>query len=113
MIDFFKKLPDATRYPIGIEWPILKKIPLVFVIGTALIISPAVMIHLKNTIVTAAQYQTIYLCLGIMFTFWFFVGVLAIGCVLIMLMKGPGYVADAYELPKEDKKLEPKSTNHP
>lgn len=44
---------------------------------------------------------------------WFFVGVLAIGCVLIMLMKGPGYVADAYELPKEDKKLEPKSTNHP
>jgi hypothetical protein len=106
MIDFFKKLPNSTRYPIGIEWPLLKKIPWIFIIGTLLILSPALTIYFKNTIITAAQYKTIYICLGAMFTYWFFVGVVAIGCVLIMIMKGPGYVADAYELPKEDKKLE-------
>lgn len=109
MIDFFKKLPDATQYPIGIEWPVLKKIPHIFIIGTLLISSPAVIIYFKNTVISAAQYKTIYICLGALFSYWFFVGVLVIGCVLIMLMKGPGYVADAYELPKEDKKLEGKT----
>jgi uncharacterized membrane protein len=109
MIDFFKKLPDATKYPVGIEWPILQKTPLIFVIGTLVIISPALMIYFKNVVISAAQYKTIYVCLGAMFTYWFFVGVLAIGCVLIMIMKGPAYVADAYELPKEDKRLEGKS----
>jgi hypothetical protein len=55
------------------------------------------------------SYRVIYVCIGLWFSFTFFVGVIAIGCVLIMLMKGPGYVADAYELPKEDRKLESKS----
>jgi len=106
MIDFFKKLPNSTQYPVGIEWPILRKIPLIFIVGTLLILSPAFIIYLNNTIITPAQYKTIYVCLGAMFTYWFFVGVLAIGCFLIMIMKGPGYVADAYELPEEDKRLE-------
>jgi uncharacterized membrane protein len=105
-MDFFKKLPESTRYPIGIEWPLLKKIPWIFLIGTLLITSPAVNIYLKSAEITAAQYKTVYICLGALFTYWFFVGVVAIACVLIMLMKGPGYVADAYELPKEDKRLE-------
>lgn len=105
-MDFFKKLPDEARYPIGIEWPLLKKIPWIFIIGTLLISAPAVVIYLKSTVISAAQYKTIYICLGALFTYWFFVGVVAIGCVLIMLMKGPGYVADAYELPEIDKSLE-------
>ena len=106
MMDFFKKLPNNAQYPVGIEWPILRKIPLIFVAGTALILSPAVMIYVQNTVITAAQYKIVYVCLGAMFTYWFFVGVLAIGCFLLMVMKGPGYVADAYELPKEDRRLE-------
>ena len=106
MLDFFKKLPNGIEYPVGIEWPIFKKIPLIFIIGTVLILSPAASIYINNSVITAAQYKTIYVCLGAMFSYWFFVGVLAIGCFLIMIMKGPGYVADAYELPKEDKRLE-------
>lgn len=109
MFDFFKKLPNTTQYPIGIEWPILKKIPILFVVGSLLIASPAVVIYFKNAVISATQYKTIYICLGAILTYWFFIGVLAIGCVLIMIMKGPGYVADAYELPKEDKSLERKS----
>jgi hypothetical protein len=84
----------------------LKRIPFIFGVGTLLIISPAMAIYFKNTVISAAQYKTIYVCLGALFSYWFFVGVLAIGCVLIMIMKGPGYVADAYELPVEDKRLE-------
>ncbi len=106
MIDFFKKLPNTTQYPIGIEWPILKRMPLILITGTLLILSPAIVIYFKHAVISAAQYKTIYICLGALFSYWFFVGVLAIGCVLMMLMKGPSYVADAYELPKEDKRLE-------
>ena len=105
-MEFFNKLSNSVRYPLGIEWPLLKKIPWIFAIGTLLILSPAVTIYIKNAVISAAQYKTIYICIGAMFTFWFFVGVVAIGCVLIILMKGPGYVADAYELPEEDKSLE-------
>lgn len=107
-MDFFKKLPNSARYPIGIEWPLLKKIPLIFLIGTVLIGLPAVNIYINSAEISADQYRVIYVCLGLWFSFTFFVGVIAIGCVLIMLMKGPGYVADAYELPKEDKNLEHK-----
>lgn len=105
-MDFFKKLPNSARYPIGIEWPLLKKIPLIFLIGTVLISLPAVNIYINSAEISADQYRVMYVCLGLWFSFTFFVGVIAIGCVLIMLMKGPGYVADAYELPKEDKSLE-------
>lgn len=105
-MDFFRKLPNSARYPIGIEWPLLKKIPLIFLVGTILISLPAMNIYISNAEISAEQYRVIYVCLGLWFSFTFFVGVIAIGCVLIMLMKGPGYVADAYELPKEDKNLE-------
>jgi hypothetical protein len=106
MIDFFKKLPNITQYPVGIEWVLFKKTPLIFIVGTLLILSPALIIYLQNTVITALQYKTIYVCLGTMFTFRFFLGVLSIGCFLIVIMKGPGYVADAYSLPTEDKRLE-------
>jgi formate-dependent nitrite reductase membrane component NrfD len=106
MIDFFKKLPQTTRYPVGIEWSIFKQMPLIFGVGTLFILSPVVVIYLQNTVISATQYKTIYVCLGALFSYWFFVGVLAIGCVIVMMMKGPGYVADAYELPTEDKRLE-------
>jgi hypothetical protein len=105
-MDLFNKLPNSIRYPLGIEWPLLKKLPLVFIIGTLLISVPAISIYIQNPEISAEQYRTIYICLGLLFTFWFFVGATAIGCVVVIIMKGPGYVADAYELPKEDKALE-------
>lgn len=105
-MDFFKKLPNSIRYPLGIEWPLLKKLPFVFLIGTLLISVPAISIYIQNPDISAEQYRTIYLSFGLLFTFWFFVGATAIGCVVVMIMKGPGYVADAYELPIEDQALE-------
>jgi len=51
------------------------------------------------------------MALGLIFSYWFFVGATAIGCVLVMIMKGPAYVADPYPLPKEDPELEKSSIN--
>ena len=39
---------------------------------------------------------------GLLFVHWTLVLTLAIGCVIVMLMKGPAYVADGYALVQRD-----------
>lgn len=40
---------------------------------------------------------------GMEWLLWTLVLTLAIGCAIVMLMKGPAYVADAYEMNDSDK----------
>lgn len=63
-------------------------------------------LYLSNALLNGEQLKTIYLCLGLLFSISFFVGAAAIGCVVVIIMKGPAYVADPYELPIENKNLE-------
>ncbi|MDP1766219.1 MAG: hypothetical protein Q8K83_04885 [Methylotenera sp.] len=63
-------------------------------------------LYLTNDSLNAEQLKIIYQCLGVLFSIWFFVGAAAIGCIVVIIMKGPAYVADPYELPKENKNLE-------
>ena len=42
--------------------------------------------------------QFFYVMLGLVMLHWTLVLTLAIGCVIVMLMKGPAYVADAYPM---------------
>jgi len=108
-MSYFNKLPGFIRTPSGFEWVLLKKLPLAFAIGTAIPGTAITFIYFNNPTLNPEQLKTIFQCLGIIFSIWFFVGAAAIGCVVVMIMKGPAYVADPYELPKENKKLE----NHP
>jgi len=105
-MNFFNKLPGFIKTPSGFEWVLFKKIPLIFIIGTAISSTPILYIYFSNSMISPAQQQIIYQCLGVLFSIWFFVGAAAIGCIVVMIMKGPAYVADPYELPKENKKLE-------
>lgn len=105
-MDYFKKLPGFIRSPSGFEWVLLKKLPVIFLLSTAMPAMPMLQIYLNSNVIDAEQLKTIYICLGAIFTLWFFVGAAAIGCIVVIIMKGPAYVADPYELPKENKKLE-------
>lgn len=105
-MNYFNKLPGFIKTPSGLEWMIFKKLPLIFGVGTALSAAPIAFIYFGNAILNPEQLKLIYLCLGLIFSVWFFAGAAAIGCIVVMLMKGPAYVADPYELPKENKKLE-------
>lgn len=105
-MNFFNKLPGYTNAPSGMEWVILKKLPGVFVISTLIPSAEMLYLYLVHSPISAEQQITIYLCLGLIFTFWFFIGVIAVGCIVVIIMKGPAYVADPYELPKENKNLE-------
>lgn len=103
----FNKLPGFIKTPSGFEWPLLKKIPLIFAISTAIPCAIMLTIYFSNESLSPEQQKIIFQCLGFLFSAWFFIGVIAIGCILIIIMKGPAYVADPYELPKENEDLEP------
>lgn len=105
-MNHLNKLTGFIRYPSGIEWGLFKKLPLILGIGTAVPIGIMSYICLSNSALNPSQQKIIYQCLGILFTYWFFVGTAAIGCVLVILMKGPAYVSDPYELPEENKLYE-------
>jgi len=103
---YFNKLPGFIRTPSGLEWVLFKKLPLIFSIGTAAPCAPMLIIYLGNESLSREQQQVIYQLLGVLFSVWFLVGAIAIGCIVVTIMKGPAYVADPYELPTENKSLE-------
>lgn len=105
-MNYFNKLPGFIKTPSGLEWVLLKKLPMIFGLSSAVPVIAILFIYFSNSSLNPEQLKTIYLCLGILFSIFFFVGAAAIGCFVVMLMKGPAYVADPYELPKENKKLE-------
>ena len=106
---YFNKLPGFAQSPSGVEWTLLKKIPLIFLISTSIPCAIILKLYFFNDALNAEQLKIIYQCLGLLFSLWFFIGTVAIGCVVVIIMKGPAYVADPYELPVENKSLE----NHP
>lgn len=106
MMKFFNKLPGFIKTPSGFEWVLFKKIPLIFSISTAIPCTIMLNLYFSNDTLNPEQQKIIYQCLGFLFSVWFFIGVIAIGCILVIIMKGPAYVADPYELPKENKQLE-------
>ena len=106
---YFNKLAGFTRSPSGLEWVLLKKIPHIFLITAFIPCAIILKLYLFNDVLNAEQLKIIYQCLGVLFSLWSFIGTLTIGCIVVILMKGPAYVADPYELPVENKALK----NHP
>ena len=54
-----------------------------------------------DTAADRAQWLLIYRLIGLLLH-WTLLFTLAIGCVIVMLMKGPAYVADPYPPPGRD-----------
>lgn len=101
-MNWLTKLPNTQRSASGLEWTLWRKLPLILAVGTLLPLLLALALHLASdpTDATHARWlQTMdYLVLGVLVCHWTGVLTTAIGCVVVMLMKGPGYVADAMEL---------------
>ena len=116
--NLFRKLPGSRREPPGLEWRIWKKLPMLLLAGTAIPLfayafaylfpAPGSMplekyLNLVGIIVTAC-----------IITAWTAVFTVAIGCFVVRVMKGPAYVADAYELIDADEpRAEAKSSDQP
>jgi hypothetical protein len=92
------------RAPAGFEWTLWQRLPAVMAWGSALPV--AVMTWLwfaAPSLPTPAQEHelliAVYRLLGLVGLHWMLVLAAAIGCAVVMVMKGPAYTADSCPLP--------------
>jgi hypothetical protein len=107
---WLNRLPGFERSAAGLEWALWKKLPLLLLLGTLL---PLVVAGLwwmaGEDVPTPAQERDFWLVMyrlaAVVALHWTLVTTVAIGCVIVMVMKGPAFVADPY--PPEGRDKEP------
>lgn len=104
---WLQRLPGTRREPAGREWWLWRRLPAVLAWGTALPLALGALLWataapLPGNATDAGLWLWLYRLAGLVLLHWTLVGTLALGCVIVMVMKGPGYVADAYPPPGRD-----------
>ncbi len=109
-MNWLNKLEGTRRSASGLEWRIWRKLPLIALVGTLLpallwvvcdgVLDPQDSAEQARWLLTAS-----YVAVGAVIFHWTMVLTLGIGCAIVMLMKGPGYVADAYPVSHSDQPL--------
>ena len=108
MIDWFNKLPGFQQTPAGQERQVLRRLPTILTLGSLLLCLPSLAIRLwwagapdyeVGTVITTVDIYAI----GVLILHWTVVLTVAIGAVIVMVMKGPAYVADAYPMEGMDR----------
>jgi hypothetical protein len=103
-MQLFRKIDDHCEPP-GMERVVLRKLPTYLAGGTMVPALVAVFGRISPPegapLVIAKQIGIIdYVALGAVFTVWTAALTVAIGCLVVIIMKGPTYAADSY--PMED-----------
>ena len=116
-MNWLNKLPGFTRSAPGLEWALWKKLPWITLAGTVL---PMALMGLAwlaapEPLTPASEReltQWLYIAMGVVLLHWTLVLTVAIGCVIVMLMKGPAFVADGLEVQQSDRpgSLPPENT---
>lgn len=107
-MSWLNKLPGYQRTPYGFELRLLRKLPQLTLAGTvgpalAALIGRFYFAHGSADDI-ARQVQTFdFVMMGVVVFFWVVLLTVAIGCIIVWLMKGPAYVADGYEVSHGDK----------
>ncbi len=110
LMSWLKKDPNSIRSPAGLEWRIWKKLPLIWLVGTVLplllagatwFFSPVQPDGARDPAIMRFEFVLI----GLVILHWTLVLTVAIGCAIVMLMKGPNYKADSYPMPDSDEPL--------
>ncbi len=98
-----KKNPDSVRAPAGLEWRLFRKLPCLTVIGFAVLGLAWIALKLwplEGDAVAIARktHNFEFALIGLAIFHLTMVLTVAIGCVIVMIMKGPQYTSDSYEL---------------
>ena len=106
-VNWLTRLNGTQREPSGLEWVIWRKLPLITLAGTLAIALLWLAVDTALQPQASAeqvrlQLMLTYVAIGAVVFHWTMVLTLAIGCAIVMVMKGPGYVADAYPLSHSD-----------
>ena len=97
----------GRRVPPGLEWRILRKLPQITLVGSLIPVALAVLVRIlppEPGIDAAKHIKSVDIfAIATAITFLTAVLTLAIGCIVVYIMKGPAYVADPYPLQHSDR----------
>lgn len=104
---YFNKLPGFKQTPPGQERTVLRRLPKIFILGSLLLGLPSLLSRLipwsdgEAEIASRIMTVDIY-TISLIILHWTIVFTVAIAAFIIMVMKGPAYVADPYPLEDAD-----------
>jgi hypothetical protein len=101
MSEWLRKLPGYQVYEPGLERKVLHQLPQFTVMGSLAIALPSLLARLLLS--PKAERIIDILVIGTEIFFLGMVLTLAIAALIVMLAKGPAYVADAYPLTESDR----------
>ncbi len=105
-MDFLKKHHER-KVPPGLEVEILRRLPRVTIIGSLLLAAMAVIVRVlppEPGVDAAKHIKTVDIfTIASSITFLTAVLTVAIGAVIVHIMKGPAYVADSYPVAHSDR----------
>jgi hypothetical protein len=112
MSAWLKRLPGFQRAAPGLEWQLWRRLPSIFIAGTLLPLAVAMLARAFSADSPVGEPNKAlqlfdYAMVGVVMLHWTLVLTLAIGCAIVMVMKGPAFVADAYPLPERDDESRP------
>jgi hypothetical protein len=115
-MNYFRLLKNPHRGVPGLEWKLFKKLPM-FLLGGAVIplliaLSGRVFPPDGPTADVAKHISTLDIfSIAVGLTAWFALMTVGVGCVVVIIMKGPAYVADGYSpddakyLPRDNEEI--------
>ena len=106
-MNWFKKVPNSVRAASGLEWKLWRKLPVIAVLGTLLPLVVLGLVHgFADDPANATTLRMLNLAdimvIGVLVFYWTMVLTVGIGCIVVMVMKGPGYAADSYPVSHSD-----------
>lgn len=98
-MNIFRRLHDGCEPP-GLERAILRRLPMAFLIGTLIPASLSLLVRILPPATSVDPDKAVLnvdiFSFAAVITFWVAILTVAIGCVVVVIMKGPAYVADPY-----------------
>jgi hypothetical protein len=101
-----RKLPGFRRSPSGLEWTVLRRLPMITLVGTIALVVGALVAEfsLGGDPAGAKLATTTQIALAsVLVLHWTVALTVALLCVIVLIAKGPAYVADAYPLIDSDR----------
>ncbi len=107
-MNWLRRLPNSPRAASGLEWALWRKLPTIAWVGTLCCLSLGAALHWWFGSDASAKdvrwlQMVDYVLIGALIFHATMLLTVAVGCVVVIIMKGPGYGADSYPVSHSDR----------
>ena len=106
-MNLFTRLPGFVETPPGLERKLLRRMPKLLLFGSLLIATPSFLARIfpwdgsESALAELVTRIDIYV-ISVVVLHWTVLFTVALGAFIVLVIKGPAYVADAYPLEDSD-----------